>query len=103
MNSLGLGAKVVTAGGIHGEVTALMDDAVMLEVAEDVEMKMDRRSIVRVLETAADEDGYDEEYDDDEVEELPESTDVDEEDTAEDTEETSHSEETDNKDTTHRR
>lgn len=50
MNKLSVGAHVMSAGGIYGEVTEVFDDSVLLEVADGVEIKMDRRSVVRVLD-----------------------------------------------------
>lgn len=45
VNSLKAGDEVVTAGGIHGKVTAVQDDIVTLEIAANVRIKMNRSSI----------------------------------------------------------
>lgn len=39
------GDEVVTAGGIHGKVTKVADDYVMLEIAKKTEVKMSRGSV----------------------------------------------------------
>ena len=42
------GDKVITVGGIHGEVTAVHDDDVMLRIADKVEIRLTRSGIARV-------------------------------------------------------
>ena len=39
------GNKVVTKGGIHGEITGLTDTVVTLEIAKDIRIKVSRDSI----------------------------------------------------------
>lgn len=46
--SLKVGDKVITIGGIHGEITALYDDELRLRVADKVELRMSRESVARV-------------------------------------------------------
>ncbi len=48
--------RVVTAGGIHGTVTSIRENEVVLRVddAKDVKIKVDRSSIVTVLEVSHD-------------------------------------------------
>ncbi|NLY10597.1 MAG: preprotein translocase subunit YajC [Firmicutes bacterium] len=48
LGSLKKGNKVVTLGGIHGEITAIKDDVVTLKVAENVEIKITRSGIASV-------------------------------------------------------
>ncbi len=43
--ALKIGDKVITIGGIYGEITNIKDDRVFLQVADDVELKF-RRSAV---------------------------------------------------------
>jgi preprotein translocase subunit YajC len=50
--SLTHGDMVVTAGGIHGKVTALTDTVVTLEVAEKVRIKVSREYIGAVTQKA---------------------------------------------------
>jgi len=51
--SLAHGDMVVTAGGIHGKVTALTDTIVTLEIADKVKIKVSRESIGTVTQKAA--------------------------------------------------
>jgi preprotein translocase subunit YajC len=43
--SIGVGDQVVTIGGLYGEVLAIDDDEVRLEVAPDVTLRFARRAI----------------------------------------------------------
>ena len=49
LNSLKKGQKIVTIGGIYGTINALTDDAIMLQIAEKVEIKLARSSVAQVL------------------------------------------------------
>ena len=40
------GDKVITGGGIHGQITGLTDTVVTLEIAENVRIKVNRASIM---------------------------------------------------------
>ena len=46
VESLSIGDQVVTAGGVHGKITALQDASVMVEIAAGVKIKVNRASIV---------------------------------------------------------
>ena len=46
VQSLKAGDEVVTAGGIHGKVTAVQDTIVTMEIASNVRVKVNRSSIV---------------------------------------------------------
>ncbi len=48
LSSLKKGDKVITAGGLHGEIVDLDEDDVRLRVADKVELKFTRSSISRV-------------------------------------------------------
>jgi len=48
LDGLKKGDKVITVGGIHGEITAIQDDELMVRVADKVELRMSRGSISRV-------------------------------------------------------
>lgn len=50
--SLAHGDSVITAGGIHGKVTAITDTIVTLEVADKVKIKVSRESIGTVTQKA---------------------------------------------------
>lgn len=43
------GDKVITSGGLHGEITGISDDVVTLEIAPKVRVKVSRGSISGVL------------------------------------------------------
>jgi len=45
VSALKVGDQVVTAGGIHGKVVALQDEAVTLEVSTGVKIKFNRSSV----------------------------------------------------------
>jgi preprotein translocase subunit YajC len=49
LNELKKGYKVVTKGGLHGEITNLADKVVTLEVAKGVEIKISRDAIAGAL------------------------------------------------------
>lgn len=57
-DSLKNGDKVMTAGGIYGRVREIKDNAVILEIADGVRIKIDKNSIYQsmqdVAETGAD-------------------------------------------------
>jgi len=42
------GDKVVTVGGIHGEITAVYDDEVQLRIADKVEIRLSRSGVGRI-------------------------------------------------------
>ena len=48
IDNLKVGDAVVTAGGMHGKVAALQEDAVTLEVATGVKIKFNRSAIMGV-------------------------------------------------------
>ncbi|NNE91182.1 MAG: preprotein translocase subunit YajC [Verrucomicrobiales bacterium] len=48
-NSLGIGDKVVTAGGIHGIITGQTKTTVSVKVADGMSIKFDRASIGQVV------------------------------------------------------
>lgn len=43
--SLEVGQNVVTAGGIHGKIKDIKDDHIVLEIADNVKIKIDKNSI----------------------------------------------------------
>ena len=49
-NSLKNGDKVMTAGGIYGRVREVKDNAVILEIADGVRIKIDKNSIYQSAE-----------------------------------------------------
>jgi preprotein translocase subunit YajC len=57
---LRVGDEIVTAGGLYGEITALGEDEVQVEIADGVEVRIARRAVAGVMP------------EEDEVEELAE-------------------------------
>jgi len=47
-DSVTVGDEIITAGGLHGEVRALDESTVRLEIAPDVLVTLDRRAIAAV-------------------------------------------------------
>ena len=45
--SLAEGTKVVTIGGIHGKIAQIKDNQILLEIAENVRILIDKSSIVQ--------------------------------------------------------
>ena len=45
LNNLKVGHKVITKGGIHGQITALSDQIVTLEIDKDVRIRVSRDAI----------------------------------------------------------
>jgi len=45
VKSLAKGEKIVTIGGIHGRISRIKDDTVILRVAEDVDIEISKRAI----------------------------------------------------------
>lgn len=45
VNSLVKGEKIVTIGGIHGQISKIKDDSIMLRVAENVDLEISKRAI----------------------------------------------------------
>lgn len=45
-----VGDKVVTAGGIHGKIRELKDTTIVIEVAPNVSIKVDRNSVYPFVE-----------------------------------------------------
>lgn len=48
LQSLKKGDKVITVGGIHGEITDVHDDEVSLRIADKVEIRLSRSGIGRI-------------------------------------------------------
>jgi len=43
------GDKVVTGGGIHGKIVAMEDKTVLLEIADNVKVKVEKSAVTAVL------------------------------------------------------
>jgi preprotein translocase subunit YajC len=48
LNNLKKGDKVITTGGMHGEIVEIDDDDIKLRVADKVEIKMLKSAVARV-------------------------------------------------------
>ncbi|OUN01805.1 MAG: preprotein translocase subunit YajC [Firmicutes bacterium ZCTH02-B6] len=48
LDRLKVGDKVITVGGIHGEITAVKDDEVQLRIADKVEIRLSRQGVGHV-------------------------------------------------------
>ncbi|HET7567494.1 MAG TPA: preprotein translocase subunit YajC [Gaiellaceae bacterium] len=53
ISELRVGDEVLTAGGIYGQVTAIEDDVVSVEVAPQLELRVARRAIAGVVRDEA--------------------------------------------------
>jgi preprotein translocase subunit YajC len=45
LTALKKGDKIITSGGLHGEITGLTDDAMIIEIAPKVRVKISRGSV----------------------------------------------------------
>lgn len=52
-NAMKRGDKVVTAGGIYGEIKEVQDNAVLMTIAKDVTIKVDKNSVYVSADEAA--------------------------------------------------
>ena len=50
--SLSKGDKVVTTGGIYGKIVEVKDTTIVLEIAKDVQIKVDKNGIVKDMSDA---------------------------------------------------
>lgn len=51
--SLQKGDKIVTTGGIYGKVSEIQDNAIIMEVAEGVRIKVDKAAVIKDMTDAA--------------------------------------------------
>ena len=54
-DTLHVGDEIVTAGGIRGHVRQLDDEVLKVEIAPDVEVRLDRRAVAAVVPEEEDE------------------------------------------------
>lgn len=52
---LAKGDKVITAGGVYGKIAEVKDTTVLVEIAPEIRIKVDKGSIVRNAQDAAEE------------------------------------------------
>ncbi|HHX94991.1 MAG TPA: preprotein translocase subunit YajC [Clostridia bacterium] len=79
MDSLRVGKDIVTIGGIHGEIVRINKDTVILKIAENVEIEIQKTAVGFIKDEELDDDDDEDDYD--------EKEDYDEEDISSDTEE----------------
>ena len=60
MSSLRAGDEVMTSAGIYGTISEVEEDTVLLEVAEDVEIRVAKSAVVKVFTTHAQEEAEEE-------------------------------------------
>ncbi len=53
LSSLKKGQHVITAGGLHGVIKAIREDAVLLEITPKVQIKVERNAVQRIAEKSA--------------------------------------------------
>jgi preprotein translocase subunit YajC len=63
---MAVGDEVVTVGGIHGTITELDDDTVLLEIAPAIVITVARRAVDHILDDESDDEDWDDEDEDDE-------------------------------------
>jgi len=49
LDSLNKGDKIITAGGLHGTVEAIDDKTILVKVADNVKLKMERSSVSTIV------------------------------------------------------
>ena len=54
IDELEKGDKIVTSGGLHGVITSMKDDIIMVKIAENVRVEMSRAAVSRVREDGDD-------------------------------------------------
>ncbi|MBT3243529.1 MAG: preprotein translocase subunit YajC [Bacteroidetes bacterium] len=52
-SALAKGDKVITSGGIYGKISEIKDTTVLVEISPDIRVKVDKGSIVRNAQDAA--------------------------------------------------
>ncbi|MCL6516511.1 preprotein translocase subunit YajC [Alicyclobacillus sp.] len=52
MKQLGPGAKILTTSGIFGRVVQVQDDVLVVNIADGVDIQLDSRAVLRVVEPA---------------------------------------------------
>jgi preprotein translocase subunit YajC len=51
LDSLKKGDKIITSGGLYGTITGITDDAVTIEIAEKVRVKIDKGTVAQLQKT----------------------------------------------------
>ena len=56
INSLRVGQEIVTAGGLYGTVTEVVDDEVRAEIADGIEVRIAKRAVAGIIGEEEDEE-----------------------------------------------
>jgi preprotein translocase subunit YajC len=59
IDDLAKGDKIVTSGGLHGVITNLKDDIILVKIADNVRVEMSRAAVSRVRDDSSDKDSGD--------------------------------------------
>ena len=51
LDNLKKGDKIITSGGLYGTITGITDDAVTIEIAEKVRVKIDKGTVAQLQKT----------------------------------------------------
>jgi preprotein translocase subunit YajC len=54
IDELEKGARIVTSGGIHGTITNLKDDVIVVKIADNVRVEMSRSAVSRIRDDDSD-------------------------------------------------
>lgn len=57
LNALKKGDRIVTAGGIYGDIQAVKENTVVVRIADNVKVELQRGSVSSVVEQQTDQDG----------------------------------------------
>ncbi len=52
ITALKKGDKVITSGGVHGNIVGMDDKTVLVQIADNVKVKMDRTAITSIVKEA---------------------------------------------------
>lgn len=52
LDSIKKGDKIVTIGGLHGEIVGIDDNTILVKVADNVKLKFDRSSVNSIIKRA---------------------------------------------------
>jgi preprotein translocase subunit YajC len=55
LGNLKKGDKIITAGGVHGTIVAIEDKTVIVQIADNVKIKVDRGSVGSVIRESSSE------------------------------------------------
>jgi preprotein translocase subunit YajC len=69
LEQLEVGKEIVTAGGLFGVITAIEDNELRVEVADDVEVRIAKRAVAGIVSEDEEEPKEDEEEPEEETEE----------------------------------